>query len=231
MPLATKNGSIIVKDGLLAENCGCCGGWYCQQPCAYPCELPAQLYADVAFSVPETSFVTSSQLSMSGCLRVTPQHFSANNGTYTLARDGQSCTYGIGTTGDSIEWPTPRIWVSIGAAGIAPGSTSCNGGVMVGFNILKMAVVADYSNTTPAGGCSAAQYTTGEYPQGIIGFGSGVYAIDFTDGHFDAPACGVVVSKPINQLVTFDIVRRASMNFGAVEIGRWSRSLTVTIRE
>ena len=29
MPLATKNGSIIVKDGKLAEDCGCCGGWYC----------------------------------------------------------------------------------------------------------------------------------------------------------------------------------------------------------
>jgi hypothetical protein len=29
MPLATKNGSIIVKDGKLAENCGCCEGWYC----------------------------------------------------------------------------------------------------------------------------------------------------------------------------------------------------------
>jgi hypothetical protein len=29
MPLATKNNAIIVKDGLLAENCGCCGGWYC----------------------------------------------------------------------------------------------------------------------------------------------------------------------------------------------------------
>jgi hypothetical protein len=29
MPLATKNGSLIVKDGKLAENCGCCGGWYC----------------------------------------------------------------------------------------------------------------------------------------------------------------------------------------------------------
>ena len=25
MPLATKNGAIIVKDGKLAENCGCCG--------------------------------------------------------------------------------------------------------------------------------------------------------------------------------------------------------------
>lgn len=29
MTLATKNGSLIVKDGSIAENCGCCGGWYC----------------------------------------------------------------------------------------------------------------------------------------------------------------------------------------------------------
>lgn len=29
MPIATKNGSIIVKDGKVAENCDCCGGWYC----------------------------------------------------------------------------------------------------------------------------------------------------------------------------------------------------------
>ena len=29
MPIATKNNAIIVKDGKLAENCGCCGGWYC----------------------------------------------------------------------------------------------------------------------------------------------------------------------------------------------------------
>jgi hypothetical protein len=33
MPLATKNNAIIVKDGKLAENCDCCGGWYC-----YPCD-------------------------------------------------------------------------------------------------------------------------------------------------------------------------------------------------
>lgn len=29
MPLAIKNNAIIVKDGKLAENCDCCGGWYC----------------------------------------------------------------------------------------------------------------------------------------------------------------------------------------------------------
>jgi hypothetical protein len=31
MPLATKNNAIILKDGKLAEGCGCCGGWYCYQ--------------------------------------------------------------------------------------------------------------------------------------------------------------------------------------------------------
>jgi len=29
MPLAVKNNAIIVKDGKLAENCGCCEEWYC----------------------------------------------------------------------------------------------------------------------------------------------------------------------------------------------------------
>ena len=33
MTLATKNGSLIVKDGQIAEDCGCCGDWYC-----YKCE-------------------------------------------------------------------------------------------------------------------------------------------------------------------------------------------------
>lgn len=33
MTLATKNGAIILKDGKLAEDCACCGGWYCYPPC------------------------------------------------------------------------------------------------------------------------------------------------------------------------------------------------------
>jgi len=35
MPLATRNGQLIVKDGKLAENCNCCGEWWCF------CETPA----------------------------------------------------------------------------------------------------------------------------------------------------------------------------------------------
>jgi hypothetical protein len=41
MTIATKNGAIIVKDGKLAENCGCCGGWYCY------CDVPPCDFYDV----------------------------------------------------------------------------------------------------------------------------------------------------------------------------------------
>ena len=40
MTLATKNGSLIVKDGKVAENCGCCGDWYC-------CEDPICAMQDI----------------------------------------------------------------------------------------------------------------------------------------------------------------------------------------
>lgn len=39
MTIATKNGSIIVKDGKLAENCGCCGDWYCDLTACWTCNL------------------------------------------------------------------------------------------------------------------------------------------------------------------------------------------------
>lgn len=32
MTIATKNGSVILKGGSVAQSCGCCGGWYCCPP-------------------------------------------------------------------------------------------------------------------------------------------------------------------------------------------------------
>lgn len=53
--IATKNGSIIVKGGSVAEGCNCCGGWYCDAaPGCNSCEsgtVPEVLTADVTFSV------------------------------------------------------------------------------------------------------------------------------------------------------------------------------------
>ena len=43
MPLATKNGAIILKDGKLAENCGCCGGACCDgERCSIKLESECQ---------------------------------------------------------------------------------------------------------------------------------------------------------------------------------------------
>jgi hypothetical protein len=50
MPLATKNGSLIVKDGQLAENCGCCGGWYCCSNIADACVV-AQGIESISVSI------------------------------------------------------------------------------------------------------------------------------------------------------------------------------------
>jgi hypothetical protein len=62
MTLATKNGSLIVKDGKIAENCGCCGDWYCY------CE-------DDCNTTPACSY----------CLGSCPPHKAPNSFTATIA--------------------------------------------------------------------------------------------------------------------------------------------------
>ena len=57
MTLATKNNAIIVKDGKLAENCGCCGGWYCYDergPCCR-CGFDSQQTISVSITDPQFS--------------------------------------------------------------------------------------------------------------------------------------------------------------------------------
>ncbi len=59
MTLATKNNAIIVKDGKLAADCGCCGDWYCDggnSPCAC---LSTQSASDSVAVLQRTSVVLS----------------------------------------------------------------------------------------------------------------------------------------------------------------------------
>jgi hypothetical protein len=74
MTLATKNGSLIVKDGKLAENCGCCGGWYC---CASPVCLanPSSVSISIAaddfyeqYSMQDNLVSTVTPYEASGCV-------------------------------------------------------------------------------------------------------------------------------------------------------------------
>lgn len=61
MPLATKNGSLIVKSGSLAENCNCCGGWYC-----YCDSDPCGLYSAWGLTPTTTATVTFSGIKTTG---------------------------------------------------------------------------------------------------------------------------------------------------------------------
>jgi hypothetical protein len=81
MPLATKNNSIIIKDGKLAENCGCCGGWYC---CADKACLakPSSVTLSV---VAEDFYAQYSATDNFGAYQSSACFFgSAINGTHTL---------------------------------------------------------------------------------------------------------------------------------------------------
>lgn len=92
MPLATKNGSLIVKDGKVAENCNCCGDWYC-------CFSPAC----IADSVSSVSVALSAQdylmwqrfQSNSGFNEYASYGFlgSSYNGTHALTKQANGSTW------------------------------------------------------------------------------------------------------------------------------------------
>ena len=90
MPLATKNGSIIVKDGKLAENCGCCGGWYCYDGI---CQCPVGSLASVTVSLACSSHLkhTTWADSLSNKYYETKHAWlSSLNGSHSLLYNGSS---------------------------------------------------------------------------------------------------------------------------------------------
>ena len=103
MPLGTKGGSLIVKDGKLAENCGCCG-WYCYPdtnacPCFYAKTMPSALNARFDFTLSDTIYGAALGNFLAAtiqCTRLTPAQASTISGSYSLSRlsaFGRSCDY------------------------------------------------------------------------------------------------------------------------------------------
>ena len=129
MTIATKNGVPIVKDGVIASNCGCCG-WYCsapQCPCKYAKALPQSLTATLAFTLSENMYGMSLGNFTGAFLstwRVTPQQASQASGVYALSRpspSGSPCFYRYQSGG-------VRIEVTVGASSGAFNFESLNAG-------------------------------------------------------------------------------------------------------
>jgi hypothetical protein len=86
MPLATKNNALIVKDGKLAENCNCCGGWYC---CAdTTCSLDQLTTATISITASDyySRYIELSGGTDGALYQSVGVRLAAYSGIHTLAR-------------------------------------------------------------------------------------------------------------------------------------------------
>jgi len=120
MPLATRNGQLIVKDGKLAENCNCCGGGDgggCPCKSNWCCNAPTELFATLSFTggkrQSQKTFGTLYTIS----LDIDP---TSASGTYTLTNKDSLTACGLVydnldrtvATNDISTWTTvPQIQV------------------------------------------------------------------------------------------------------------------------
>jgi len=125
MALATKNGSLIVKNGNVAENCNCCGGWYCYKSacpcsiaagtmpsCPFPGCLPEYIKISFAANFPPTTFAYYNSIlqhdavSFSG--ELTLQRGARINGLYD---DRLPVTWAIDYRTPPSSYNVFRLWV------------------------------------------------------------------------------------------------------------------------
>jgi hypothetical protein len=95
MPLATKNGAIIVKDGKLAENCGCCGEWYC----CMDSKCVSDAIKSVSATISASDWSYQQTLSSSCGTKYASAYFkgSSASGTKALTYDGSTAWTAIAT--------------------------------------------------------------------------------------------------------------------------------------
>lgn len=122
--IATKNGSVIVKDGSIGTDCRCCGGWYCCADvfsCSTPLAVSVKITAVDAIglytlsggecSAPGSS--TASGTVSQSAVRI--RHVAALAGTHLLRLTSSSFPYYIyeAAVADQLGCTGARIWLSL----------------------------------------------------------------------------------------------------------------------
>jgi hypothetical protein len=107
MPIATKNNQIIVKDGSVAADCGCCGGWNCYQdcdsnvcgPCGYSKNMPGTLNVSISLSISTTIYAAELGGNAFGGplkywpVRIESADFSSASLSYLISSNEFPCSY------------------------------------------------------------------------------------------------------------------------------------------
>jgi hypothetical protein len=136
MPLATKNNALIVKDGSIAEDCGCCGEWYCNRPSSF--------VATVSLNLGSAIYTVDPPGAKLPVARITSQHAAAISTTYQLSSLGDCGFAYINSVkrnavgGNAVEMPfSDNITMSISA------SASCGAQLSVSVSSFALWINAD----------------------------------------------------------------------------------------
>jgi hypothetical protein len=158
MTLATKNNAIIVKDGKLAENCGCCGGWYCYSPplyCnAFRCVLPSTLSLSLSASHSGVFYQTAMINTAFGATYRNVKFSSPSlSASVTLAKEGISAPcnyiYNMGAGLQPVDASRPMFRVSLGDTFFWLSSSACASGLRYMVRMREIYVLATGAQTSP----------------------------------------------------------------------------------
>lgn len=158
MTIATRNGAIIVKDGKLAEDCACCGGWYCYSPPLYcnsfRCVLPSTLSLSLSASHSGVFFQTVLINTAFGAtyrnVKFSSPSFAAS---VTLTRESISTpcnyTYNMGAGQLPIDASKPMFRISLGEPWYWMPSSVCANGFRYMVRMREIAVLATGAQMSP----------------------------------------------------------------------------------
>jgi hypothetical protein len=186
MTIASKSGGLILKDGALATNCGCCGGWYC---------CPSLYTVSVSYDIPdfETSIPQGScpgSLFSWSLLRVTSSALNTiSDQTYKAVGGGSkaacgSYAYLLDSFGaGSSSGPT----IPAGSAPIVDSfSFNALSGLMGSFRVILPSEFTQLSTDVRCRSCTAIwsdgpvygnmAFSTGDYIQPVTIQGSGFFS-------------------------------------------------------
>lgn len=195
MTIATKSGGLIVKDGKLANGCGCCATWNCYQncgtaicdPCGYTSAMPSTLRATLTLSLSSTVYVPRRGTAFGGmpewsCYKITPENASSASGVFSLTREASTCIYST-----TIESFRGAIRVRVGDSGstrqvLGSNLWSCSSNCDSGMSVLSLSRwMACKGSVVSYGGASSIwrnaasldyPYDTYAFLPGFTGFAS-----------------------------------------------------------
>jgi len=255
MPIGVKGGSLIVKDGRLADGCGCCG-WYCYRetdcPCNYSKALPPTLNASLAFTLSENvygGFLYNFVGAQVGPTRVTPTEAAAINGTYVLSRQASTCLYrftngnvtiavtvgashvcssgGFSVSLDELAFTVQGKTPSFSGSEIYSGAvnTACNG------IPLFLTGAASKTYTDPVSIICPGSPTTLSCPSGNYdNFYNRAFGLGLYPSGRDNPQCSSPLIDVVNHSWAIDALY-TNTSGAAPSLGTVSRAITLTVSE